>query len=111
MGFTGWLDPKGIFHSCNYGEHNILAQEVMDSDLPYQSYEKLKEEKHYIPMGVASNENDSYVYISIDNDKLEPNITKEQIEWLKSHYHELDKGQQIMVYDWLEEELKDVVGG
>lgn len=108
MGLTGWLDPKGVFHPCKYGEHNILAQEVMDSDLPYQSYEKLKEQKHYIPMGVSPDSSDSYVFIHIDQTSLEPVITKEQIQWFKTNFNELDRGQKLMVFDWLEEELEGV---
>jgi hypothetical protein len=109
MGFTGWLDPKGIFHPCKYGEHHVLAQEIVESDFPYSSYDKLKEQMNYIPMGVSSNESQSYVFILIDEKKLEPIITKEQIEWFKEHFNQLDKGQKTMVYDWLEDELKDVV--
>jgi hypothetical protein len=108
MGFTGWLDPKGVFHPCKYGEHNILAQEVIESDLPYDSYDKLKEQKHYIPMGVSPNSSESYVFIHIDEKLLEPIITKEQIQWFKEHFNEFDNGQKTMVYDWLEEELKNI---
>lgn len=98
-GLTGWLDPKGVFHPCEYGEHRYFAEEII-GDYPFTSYDRLRDEKFYIPMGTNFND-DGYVFLSIDKDKLEPIITDEQKKWFDENFKRLDKGQQRMVGDWL----------
>lgn len=107
MGLTGWLSPKGEFLPCKHGEHYVLAQEVTHSDFPYSSYNKLKEQLHYIPMGVNNDPDKSYVFIHIDSNAQEPIITNEQIKWFEENMQLLDKGQKEMVMDWLEDELAE----
>lgn len=103
-GLTGWLDPSGVFHPCRYGKHSVLAMEVMDSDYPYTSCDRLKEDHNYIPMGVCP-DGDSYVFLNIDQKQLKPIITDEQIKWFEQHLNELDDEQKEMVLDWLEDTL------
>ena len=100
IGLTGWLDPQGVFHPCEYGKHNEFAMEIVDS---YGAYEQLKTQ-FYIPMGADFDEDKSYVFINIDHDKLEPLITDEQKKWFDDNFERLAKGQQQMVSDWLYDE-------
>ena len=101
IGLTGWLDPEGEFHPCNYGEHNKFAEKIIDS---YGAYSRLRDELLYIPMGAAFNEKESYVFINIDSEKAEPLITQKQKEWFDKNFSRLAKGQQEMVNDWLYED-------
>jgi hypothetical protein len=100
-GLTGWLDPEGIFHPCDYGEHSIFAQEVID-DYPYSAYDRLRYEKFFIPMGSLWDESRSYVFINIDEKIIEPIITEEQRKWFVENFNKLDLGQKEMVSDWLD---------
>lgn len=101
-GLTGWLDPKGVFHPCEYGEHRYFAEEIIN-DYPFTSYDRLREEKLFIPMGSMWNEKDSYVFLNIDQKKLEPILTDEQRKWFDDNLDRLDEGQKQMVSDWLYE--------
>ena len=104
IGLTGWLDPEGVFHPCGFSEHSEYAQKILESYNTWDAYDRIRDEKLYIPMGGDYDENDAYVFLNIDNDKLEPIITDKQKKWFDDNFHRLAKGQQEMVADWLYDE-------
>lgn len=102
-GLTGWLDPEGVFHPCGYGEHHLFAHKIMDGGSPSISYDRLRFERMYIPMGSSNRENGSYIFINIDKGK--PLVTDKQKKWLKENFDKLDRMQKIMVNCWLGDEF------
>lgn len=101
IGLTGWLDPEGVFHPCEYGEHRDYAMDIIDS---FNAYDKLRYEEYYIPMGADYDEDRAYVFLNIDQEKLEPIITDKQRKWFDDNFDRLAKGQKEMVSDWLYDE-------
>ena len=93
-GLIGWLDPKGVFHPCEWGEHYIFAEQHYDAEnAENEQYVKLASHKWDIKK--------SYAFIP------PAGLTDVQQQWFAEHFHELDAEQQSMVLDYYEVKEED----
>lgn len=123
-GQTGWLSPEGVFHSCQYGEHYQLAQDIFDE---HEERERLYQERQevfknkdgyvgerdslaymkWIPMGVpdwGSQPQKDYLFI-----KFDVGITKAQFDWFKSNKDKLSETQLNMLNEFLSDEEMEMI--
>ena len=89
QGLTGWLSPSGLFLSCGYQEHMLLAHRIMFNSNYSRQYKLTPEDQlrlfNWVSM-TSSNDMSSYIFIPT----LPFRFTDEQLNWSYNNYNKLD---------------------
>jgi len=94
-GMIGWLDPKGNFFPCQFGEHVLYANQLLQR-IRKEDIDTLAENQH-IPMSI--DEKSNYEHIGILSD-----ITPEQVDWFNRFFDKLSRMQKSAVMSALEKQ-------
>ena len=96
-GMIGWLNPKGNFFPCQFGEHVLYANQLLQR-IRKEDIDTLAENQH-IPMSI--DEKSNYEHIGILGD-----ITPEQITWFNRFFDKLSRMQKSAIMSALEKQGK-----
>ena len=99
---NGFLAPDGTFYRCNYGEHHLIAYEIVENNSFYvKKYNNIKEnvlmQYGFIYFGSDPQEIDSFVTLDFDN----MIITDEQVFWIKSNKTNITNSQWNYIENYL----------
>lgn len=93
-GLTGVLRPNGVFLSCTYGNHGVIAENI-----------PIEEEMDciYLSSSMETNLNDEQSLLYFNDE-----ITKEQLMWFFKNINNLDDKQYSLWISFIKNKLKDV---
>lgn len=94
-GMSGWLDPNGIFHPCEFGEHGIYAREKLQ--IFEQNVSDVLAQNQHIPMSVDERSHHSNIAIF-------GVITQEQLNWFNRFFDKLSFTQKSTVQNKTKEQ-------